>query len=191
MVMKAIGTAAALLACAACSPTRPLEPNVAAVVLVGTGGGVVHVHGLVKSARLTVLVFFSRHCHCLEMHEGRLRSLYGESHSRGVQWFMIDSEVGGSREGDDAEAAKRFYPFPILLDRGAKLADALGADYAAYSVVLDSEGRVRYRGGIDTDKTHLSADATPYLRNAIDDLLAGQAPRVAWGKALGCTLEKW
>jgi hypothetical protein len=58
-------------------------------------------------------------------------------------------------------------------------------------VVLDGEGRVRYRGGIDSDRTHLHEDATPFLRLALDDLLAGRPPRVAEGKTLGCSLQKW
>jgi hypothetical protein len=191
MVLKAIAMAVALLTWGACSPVRMPESNVASIALVGTRGDETYLQGLVKGARFTVLVFFSRHCRCLQVHDARLRSLYDWSQPRGVQWFMIDSEAGASRQADDAEAIQRSYPFPILLDRGAKLADAFGADYAAYSVVVDAEGRVRYRGGIDSDKTHLRADATPYLRDAIDDLLAGHAPRIAAGKALGCALEKW
>ena len=36
------------------------------------------------------------------------------------------------------EARRRGYPFPILVDRGALLADAVGADYATYSVVVQT-----------------------------------------------------
>ena len=104
---------------------------------------------------------------------------------------------GGRRGGVAASSAtpsegkRGGYPFPIVLDRGGRLADAVGADYATYSVVVDRQGRIHYRGGIDTDKTHLHVDATPYLRDALDDLLAGRSPRVAEGKTLGCSLAKW
>jgi AhpC/TSA family len=151
----------------------------------GEGGGAA------SGARLTVLVFFSRHCHCLDAHEPRLRALALAYGPRGVAFSMIDSETGATVERDAAEARARGYPFPILVDGGARLAGRLGARYATYAVVLDAGGRVRYRGGIDTDKTHLTDDATPYLENALDDLLAGRAPRVAEGKALGCALRTW
>jgi hypothetical protein len=191
MVLKALAARAmAALACAACSPVRSPELAVPSTAVVGTTGELVNLRRLVEGARVTVLVFFSRHCCCLDVHEDRLRTLYADSHPRGVQLFTIDSEVGASREGDDVESARRAYPFPILVDPGGRLADALGAEYATYSLVLDADGRVRYRGGIDTDKTHLRADATPHLRNAIDDLLAGRAPRVTSEKAMGCALEK-
>lgn len=108
--------------------------------------------------------------------------------AQGVRFFLVDSEVGATLERDRDAMHERNLP-AFLLDRNAKLADALGAEYATYSVVVDGEGTVRYRGGIDSDKTHLSDDATPYLKNALDDLLAGHTPRVAQGKALGCALQ--
>ena len=55
-------------------------------------------------------------------------------------------------------------------------ADALGATFATYTVVVDSAGRVRYRGGIDSDKQWLSDGATLWLRDALDRLLAGGDP---------------
>jgi sugar phosphate isomerase/epimerase len=159
--------------------------------LAGTDGTTRDVRQIVAEAPFTVLIFFSRECHCLDQHDGRIRELYDAYHPRGVDVLMVDPEVRASPEIDAAEAARRGYSFPILVDQGARLANALGADYATYSVVVDAQGRVRYRGGFDSDKTHLSESATPYVRNALDDLLAGRPPRVAEAKALGCALEKW
>jgi hypothetical protein len=146
---------------------------------------------LPSRAPWTVLVFFSPSCHCLASHEARLRELYDAYHERGVQFLMVDSESGRSAERDEAEARRRGYPFPIVQDRGAALADRLDAQYATYSVILDQQGRIRYHGGIDSDHDRLHDDAAPYLRDALDDLLAGRAPRVAETKTLGCALQRW
>lgn len=140
---------------------------------------------------LTVLVFFSPGCHCLAAHDARLVALAGRYGPRGVQFFMVDSEVDGSDARDQAEARRRGYPFPMLLDHGAKLASQAGAEYASYTALLDAGGRVLYRGGIDSDKNDLHDDAELYLQNALDDALAGRLPRVAQGKAFGCALRKW
>ena len=182
---------AVLAACASCAAPGPHLEQVPNIRLLGTAGESIDLRRATASARLTVLVFFSPHCRCLDQHEPRLRTFYAAYEPQGVQFFMIDSEVGASPERDAVEAQKRGYPFPILLDRGGRLADLLGAEYATYSVVLDADGRVRYGGGIDTDKTHLTGDAIPYLRSAIDDLLAGRPPRIPAGKTLGCALQKW
>jgi hypothetical protein len=141
--------------------------------------------------RLIVLVFFSPTCDCLSAHDERLVQLYRAYHPHGVDVFLVDSETGATPERDAVEAQRRGYPFPIVIDRGAKLANALGAEFASYSVVVDSEGRVRYHGGIDSDQRQLHEDAQPYVQNAIDDLLAGRSPRVEKGEALGCTLQTW
>jgi AhpC/TSA family len=182
------------LACASCATTRgpgAIAPEIPRVSVVGPEGEPLDLHSLARSAPLTVLVFFSPDCHCLSVHEPRLRALFETYHSRGVQFFMVDSEVRGSLERDATEARERDYPFPILGDRGARLADALGAEYATYTVVFDSTAHVRYRGGIDTDKSHLHDDATLYLKDALDDLLAAREPRLSQGKTLGCSLQKW
>lgn len=166
-------------------------PEVPSTTLVATSGPSVDASRLVAGAPLTVFVFFSRECHCLTQHDGRLKDLYAAYHPRGVDFVMVDPEVRATPAIDAAEAEKRGYPFPIFLDPGARLADALGAKYASYTVIVNAHGEVLYRGGIDSDKTHLRASATPYLRNALDDLLAGHAPRQPEAKTLGCSLETW
>ena len=69
------------------------------------------------------------------------------------------------------------------------MAESLGAEFASHTVVVDAAGQIRYSGGIDSDSTRLHDDAKLYLRDALDDLLAGKRPRVARSEALGCALE--
>jgi hypothetical protein len=190
-VVAAAGVAVTLLAgCAAARPdVRALD--VPSTPLVGEEGRPIDARGLAAGAPFTVFVFFSPDCHCLSAHEPRLLALADATRERGVRFVAIDSETRGSPARDAEEARRRGYPFPILVDRGAKLADAVGAVYAGYAVVVDAGGRIRYRGGIDSDKTHLHDDAQPYLKDALDDLFAGREPRVAEGKTLGCALQRW
>jgi len=183
--------AALLLQLVSCAAGVLPAAQLPSAPLARPGGETVDVRQLAEGARLTVLVFFSAHCNCLDEHQGRLKALYEQYRPRGVEIFMVDSETGASPERDDVEAKTRGYPFPILADPGARLANRLGAQYATYSVVVDTQGRVLYRGGIDSDKSHLSDDATAYLKDALDDALAGRPPRLAEGKALGCALQKW
>jgi peroxiredoxin len=170
---------------------RPVASVVPPDPLVGSAGQTFDARELAAGSRLTALVFFASDCPCFARHGDRLRALYDAYHARGLQLVVVDPEVRATPERDAAIAAERGYPFPILVDRGGKLAGALGAEYATYSVVLDAAGNVRYRGGIDSDKNHLHDDAAPYLRDAVDDLLAGRAPRRATAKTLGCALETW
>jgi hypothetical protein len=141
--------------------------------------------------KYTVVIFFSADCHVLRAHDERVRQLASDYSPRGVRFLALDPEVDANGARDQGEAALRGYPFPILIDEGAKFAKAYGAVYAGLAVVVDRTGAVVYRGGIDSDRVHLTEDATPYLRNALADLVAGRPPRVAESKVLGCALRTW
>ena len=140
------------------------------------------------AAKLTVVEFFSAHCPCQAAHDGRLRELARAYAARGVRFVAVDSEHGATSARDGAEASRRGYPYPIVLDPGGALARELGAEYATYSVVLDAGGRVLYAGGLDSDRSHLTEGAESYVQNALDDALAGRPVRRPEGKTLGCAL---
>ncbi len=149
------------------------------------------VHALAPQGteKYTAIVFFSADCHVLRAHDERLRALAQDFREAGVKFVALDPEPGATAARDEEEAKRRGYPFPILIDDGAKFARAFGAEFAGHTVVLDRKGAIVYRGGIDSDRVHLTDDATPYLRDALGDLLAGRQPRVAQAKVLGCALR--
>lgn len=180
-------TVATLSACAGSGGAEPRVPTVSsAETRKGTDGAD---HALVApGAKLTVIEFFSHHCPCQEAHDPRLLELAKTYAPRGVAFYAVDSETGASVERDQKELTARGYPYPLLIDGGGKLARAVGATYATYTVVLDAQGHVIYGGGIDTDKSHLTSDSTPYLKNAIEDGLAGTKVRTPRTEAFGCAL---
>jgi hypothetical protein len=186
-------TAVSLAVLVACAPATTPKPVVQwpTVALTGTSGEVATYPRDLAASPFTVFVFFSKDCLCFGAHEPRLRALVDKFSARGVRFVIVDPETGRTAEGDAREVHDRKLPAPVFLDPGARLASMLGAVYATYSVVVDSAGQIRYRGGIDADKTHLRADATPFLADALDDLTAGRSPRRAEGKTLGCALQMW
>ena len=183
----AFALAFALSSCASAPPAYvPAWPPLS---VVDTNGAKTTLPADLARSKLTVLVFYAEHCPCFRVHEPRLVELARIYEPRGVRVLFVDSEASANADRDARAAAERGLP-AIALDPGAKLADAVGAEYATYTVVLDPQGRVRYRGGIDSDKDRLHDDATLFLRDAVDDLMAGREPSVAEGKALGCALQK-
>ena len=173
-----------------CAPGSPKSAApLAPMTLLDTAGQRTTLPDDLARARLTVVVFYADHCPCFRVHEERIRALVRVYGPQGVRVLLVDSEVSATAAGDARAASERGLP-AIALDPGARLADALDAEYATYTVVFDEHGKVRYRGGIDTDKNVLHDDASTYLTNALDALLVGREPRVAEGKALGCALQK-
>jgi len=180
----------AVLAAVGCTSVR--EPASAHdVALVSPEGSGVPFDQWVGRAPWTVFVFVAKDCPCLDAHGDRIVALARRYGPRGVQFLGVDSEVGSTPASASREAARLGFPFPILVDRGAELANVFDAQYATYSVVVDRSGHVVYSGGLDTDKRKLHDDATFYVQEALDDVLAGKPPRRSTGKALGCSLRKW
>lgn len=180
-----------ILVLVSCAPATLPSTSWPTVALTATSGEVVTYPRDLAASHFTVFVFFANGCPCFGAHEARLRELVDKFGARGVRFVLVDSETGRTLEGDAREARQRNLPAPLLLDPGAKLATTLGAVYATYSVVVDANGKIQYRGGIDSDKSHLRDDRTNYLADALDDLTAGRAARRAEGKTLGCTLQTW
>ncbi|HET9933311.1 MAG TPA: redoxin domain-containing protein [Polyangiaceae bacterium] len=175
-----------LLACA--PPPSALDAR-SALSLRGSDARVHDVRKELAEARFTVFVFAAKSCACLDAHAPRLRALHDEYSQKGVAFRLVDSEVGASPSRAMQLARRSDLGFPALADPGARLADALGAAFASHTVIVDEGGRIRYSGGIDSDAARLHDDAKLYVRDALDDLLAGNPPRQARSEALGCSLE--
>lgn len=172
---------------AACVPAGPIV--IPQATLDGTDGAR---HALRDpTATATVLVFFSQHCPCMRAHDGRLTALAQAYGPRGVRVLSIDSEVDATPARDLEEARQRGYPFPILIDPHGKVASALDAEYATYTVILDADGNVRYHGAFDDQRKHLQPGETSYVRDALDDLLAKRPVRRTTASTLGCSLRTW
>jgi hypothetical protein len=160
------------------------------VTLVSIDGTPAAPEAVLHGADFTVFVFVARSCPCVAAHDARLRELAEAFAPRGVRVVAVFSEVGETAATAAAERARRGYPFSALVDEGGVFAEQLGAEYAAYSVIMSRGGQVLYRGGIDSDKTTLHGDAAMYLRDALTDLTEGRAPRRSEGEALGCVLRR-
>lgn len=172
---------------AACAPAAP--PAFAQAELISADGKTITTSEATAGAKATVFVFYAEDCPCVGTHVERLRALQEKYGPAGVRFYFVDSEASASVARDTKLTTARQLPFPILIDEDGSFARAVEAEYASYSLVVDASGKIRYHGGIDTDKSHLTDDATPFLANALGDLTAGRDVRVEEGKTLGCSLE--
>ncbi len=175
-----------LFGCASTQSTEriPLEP----FALRGSDGRTHELSQMIGESAFTAFVFYSESCPCVSVHEPRLKQIFEDYRGRGVQLFLVNSERGADPQQDAQEARRREYPFVLLTDPEARLARSVGAEYATHVVVVAPEGLIRYSGGVDSDMVRLNPDATPYLRNALDELLAGRTPEMA-SRGRGCTLQ--
>lgn len=76
--------------------------------------------------------------------------------------------------------------FLVTVDPGNKITDLLGGQSTPHCFVIDRDGVLRYSGALDDDpKGAKGKDAVPYVRNAIEALLAGKEVEVKTTKPYG------
>ncbi len=145
-------------------------------------------------ARATVVVFTCNHCpYALAWHD-RIADAARDYADRGVRFLAINPNDAGRYPGDSLEAMKQRvgredWPMPYLRDESQEVAHAYGAKTTPDLFVVDSGGRLRYRGAPDGDYDD-PARRAEWLRAALDAVLAGEEPAEPETRPVGCSI-KW
>ena len=154
-------------------------------------------HALTDYAgKAAVAVIFScNHCPYVRAWEDRTVQIQADYASRGVQLVAISAN-DATKYPDDSfpnmkeRAKEKGFNFPYLYDETQATARAYGAQRTPEVFLFDKGGSLRYHGVIDDNCDAPNAVQAHYLRNALDAVLAGQAPQVAETSPVGCTI-KW
>jgi thiol-disulfide isomerase/thioredoxin len=156
------------------------------------------------SARLLVMVFTCNHCPTAQAYEERIQKLHDDYVKKGVVLVAISpndpkavrpDELGYSDLGDSLEDMKirardRKFTFPYLYDGETQATTRKYGPVATPHVfVFDAARKLRFAGRVD-DGENPAKITVEDARNAIDALLAGQAPAVEKTKVFGCSI-KW
>jgi len=150
-----------------------------------------HEHALADHAGRPVAVVFSC-CHCpyVVAWEDRLNAIARDyAGSAALLAVNANHHIGDTFEHMQERAAEKGFVFPFLRDESQDVAAAYGAQRTPEVFLLDAEHRLAYHGAPDSDYTD-EADAEPWLRQALDAVLAGERPPVAETPPVGCTV-KW
>jgi peroxiredoxin len=173
--------------------TLALTGSVPAFTLPGTDG---HIHSLTDYANATTLVLIQtcNHCPYAQAWEGRIGAIQSDYATRGVRIVAINSNDAVSHPKDSfpemvARAAAQAYTFDYLYDEDQSVARALGAERTPEVFVFDADRRLVYHGAVDDSRDDTAVTAH-YLRDALDAVLAGQAPLPSETPAVGCSV-KW
>ena len=147
-----------------------------------------------RDARVLVLVQSCNHCPYVQAWEGRLIDVARDYADRGVRVVAISSNDVTSHPEDSFEemqrrSAAQGFTFDYLYDESQDVAHALGSERTPEVFVYDGDRRLAYHGAFD-DSRDDSAVTAHYLRDALDAVLAGDAPAVADTAPVGCTV-KW
>lgn len=151
-------------------------------------------HALGDDATATAVVFTCNHCPYALVWHDRIVDVARDYADRGVRVLAINSNDSRRYPADSYEAMqervrKEGWPMPYLHDESQDAARAFGAKTTPDVFVLDSSGKVRYRGAPDADHSDPSQRAA-WLRGALDALLEGREPDPTETEPVGCSV-KW
>ena len=155
--------------------------------------GAMHRESEWQGAKAIVLFFTMTDCplangYVPEMN--RIRAAYG---AKGVAFYAVQADPTAPDGAVKKYAQDYGYTFPMLNDPRLTLARQTGAKVTPEVAVLSSGGEVLYLGRIDNKVEDLTrpryAATEPELRNALDAILAGKAPKESRTRAVGCSIS--
>ena len=158
-------------------------------------------HNLSDFAGKTVVLEWTSHeCPYVRKHydSGNMQGLQKDATDKGIIWLTVVSSAPDKQGYTDADEANRVIDreksaeTARLLDPTGALGKLYGASTTPHMFVIDGAGTLVYAGAID-DKPSVSASslegAQNYVKDALADLAAGTAVKVASSKPYGCGVK--
>ncbi|HYC05972.1 MAG TPA: thioredoxin family protein [Azospirillaceae bacterium] len=150
--------------------------------------------------KVVVLEWTNHGCPFVKKHygSGNMQALQKDYTAKGVVWLSVVSSAPGEQGHVSAEEGLKVMkeagaaPTAKLLDPTGTIGRAYDAKTTPHMYVIGTDGKLLYNGAID-DKPTAKADdvktATPYVRQALDAVLAGKPVPVAETKPYGCNVK--
>jgi peroxiredoxin len=145
-----------------------------------------------------VLIFTCNHCPFSIAYEDRIIELHEKYAGLGYPVVAINPNDAQSYPDDSYEkmvirAKEKKFPFHYLHDETQEIAKTYGATRTPHVYILQKKGadfEVAYIGAIDDNTDNPAEVKKRYLKEALDQLLAGNKPEPNLTKAIGCSI-KW
>jgi peroxiredoxin len=144
---------------------------------------------------ILVVVFSCNHCPYVQAYEDRMIAVQQDYAAQGVQLVAINSNETSNYPEDNYDemvkrAKKKKFNFIYLRDDDQAVAEAFGATHTPQFFVFDRERKLRYSGKMDDNWQNPHEVKENYLRDALDELLAGKEVKTPETFSIGCTI-KW
>ena len=193
--MKKVTSRLFLIAClAAVTHAQGLEPqeHVENFALLDHRGAA-HELYYYSDAKAVVLMVQGNGCPISRNAWPRFRELRDEYVEKGVRFIMINSNLQDHRVSIGREAEEFGIDLPILVDRTQVIGESLDLIRTGEVLVIEPKNwTLAYRGALDDRLTYEVQKAVAsrhYLKEALDDLLAGNAVRTTRTDAVGCLIN--
>jgi peroxiredoxin len=149
--------------------------------------------------KIVVLEFYNSDCpFCHNQYQsGAVQDLQKQLADKGVVWLLVDSvNPKNSSHRTPAQAQQEWTDLKIaatawLDDSEGTIGHLYGMKTTPHVFVVDKSGTLVYAGAMDDhpDPFHDPKTARNYVREAVDDLLAGKPIEVSQTKSYGCAVH--
>ena len=142
-----------------------------------------------------VVIFSCNTCPFVIAWEDRYNLIAEQCNKSNVGLVAVNSNEA-KREGDDSKEAmkshakEKGYNFKYVVDANSELAKAFGATKTPQVFLLDKDLKLVYTGAIDDNLKNVEKVEHYYLKDAINNLIAGKKIDPNVTKALGCSIKK-
>jgi hypothetical protein len=129
---------------------------------------------------------------------GNMQSLQKAASEKDVVWLTLISSAPGKQghvsgaKADELTASRNAAPAAVLFDPDGKVGRAYDARTTPHMYIIDPKGALVYMGGIDSIPSADPADipkATPYVKVALDEVLAGKPVSDPVTRPYGCSVK--
>jgi peroxiredoxin len=144
---------------------------------------------------ILIVVFSCNHCPYVQAYEDRMIALRRDYTGKGVELVAINSNdilnyPTDNFDGMVQRAKTKNFNFLYLRDDDQSVAEAFGATHTPQFFVFDRDRKLCYSGKMDDNWQDPTNVNERYIRNALDEMLAGKPVTVPETFSIGCTI-KW
>jgi hypothetical protein len=150
--------------------------------------------------KYVVLEWLNFGCPFVQKHygSGHMQALQKKYTEEGVVWLSIVSSAEGKQgyyppeEMVEQKNKHNGSMTAILMDSSGEIGRTYGAQVTPHMYVINPEGTLVYKGGIDNRPTTDEADiegATNYVELALDQAMSGQEVETKTAQPYGCTVK--
>jgi peroxiredoxin len=167
----------------------PIAPGAAAPAfsLVDQSGKTVSLSDY--KGKIVVLEWTNPGCPFVQRHykEKTMTTLASDYAGKNVTWIAINSTDGDTSATNLDWANKNAVTYPILDDSKGAVGHAYNAKSTPDMFIINTDGTIVYSGAIDNDPDgDKGADKVNYVKQALDEVLAGKSVSTPETKSYGC-----
>jgi thioredoxin-related protein len=147
-----------------------------------------------KTSKGLLVIFSCNTCPYVKLSASRIKDITDECRKQEFGCVIVNSNEAQRAEEDSfAEMVKYAQAENLschyVVDVSSKLADAFGATRTPQCFVFNAKGLV-YKGAIDDNVKDATLAKEHYVKDAIEAVLKGTAPKVQETKSIGCSIKR-